>query len=161
MYAVRLGFVVNAASRLNWISFFRVPPWKNSEKKFRVYGRVRWDTTDLSWVLNSSSMSSSSQLSSHNLSPPTADPAVPALARLARSVCESSQSDVSNVEATSRLSYERRVILGSACVPWTGNSSNSSSSSRTPRPGMVSSFVGWFVELSALDITEWDGVGRC
>ena len=48
----------------------------------------------LSWVLNSSSMSSSSQLSSHNLSPLAADPAAPALARLARSVCESSQSKV-------------------------------------------------------------------
>ena len=48
----------------------------------------------LSWVLNSSSMSSSSQLSSHNLSPPAADPAGPAPAKLARSVCESSQSRV-------------------------------------------------------------------
>ena len=48
--------------------------------------------TSLSWVLNSSSMSSSSQLSSHNLSPPAADPAGPAPAKLARSVCESSQS---------------------------------------------------------------------
>ena len=38
--------------------------------------------------------------------------------------------------------------------PWTGNSSNSSSSSRTPRP-IASSLVGWFVELSALDIAGW------
>ena len=51
------------------------------------------DETHLSWTLKSSSTSSSSQLSSHSLSPP--DFAAPGAAplRCARSVCESSQSN--------------------------------------------------------------------
>ena len=85
----------------------------------------------LSCTLNSSSMSSSSQLSSHSLSP--SDFAAPGATppRCARSVWESSQSKLRRRSLSKAL--ENSVPLRAAHSPCTANSSNSSSSSSTLR----------------------------
>lgn len=113
----------------------------------------RSEAAHLSCMLKSSSMSSSSQLSSHNLSPPdfAAPGAVPA--RCARSVLESSQSD--------RIHYHQLISIwpvnrryNGIYAPATSNSSNSSSSSKTPSVGCCSSSLcgsPTFAGLSTFD----------
>src|SRR6266849_5825345 len=79
----------------------------------------------LSCTLNSSSISSSSQLSFHSLSP--SDFAAPGATppRCARSVWESSQSKQKKTD--SRIFFVCVNAWAAQCSPWTTNSSNSSS----------------------------------